>query len=83
MRRESLNMSIQSPHFQNRSGMLNHTGGNSSHGGMMDSPRILITEWNLGNLPDSVEFQSWKVNFRTETIRTIVFSFTPLEGKTD
>ena len=23
-------------------------------------------EWNLGNFPDSMEFQSWKVNFRTE-----------------
>ena len=33
----------------------------------MDYPRISFTEWNLGKFPDSVEFQSWKVNFRTET----------------
>ena len=32
---------------------------------MMDCPRALITEWNLGKFPDSMEFQSWKVNFRT------------------
>ena len=32
----------------------------------MDCPRIPISELNLGNFPDSVEFQSWKVNFRTE-----------------
>ena len=66
MKRESLNTSIQSLHFQSRSGMLNHTGGTYSHGGMMEYPRIPITEWNLGKFPDSMEFQSWKVNFRTE-----------------
>ena len=47
MKRESLNTSIQSPHFQSRSGMLNHTGGTYSHGCMMDYPRIPVTEWNL------------------------------------
>ena len=66
MKREPLNTSIQSPHFQSRSGMLNHTGGNYSHGGMMDYPRIAFSEWNLGKFPDSMEFQSWKVKFRTE-----------------
>ena len=33
---------------------------------MMDYPRLLFTELNLGKFPDSMEFQSWKVNFRTE-----------------
>ena len=33
---------------------------------MMDYPRIPISEWNLGKFPDSMEFQSWKCNFRTE-----------------
>ena len=47
MKRESLKMSTQSPHFQSRSGMLNHTGGTYSHGGMMDFPRIPATEWNF------------------------------------
>ena len=46
--------------------MLNHTGGTYSHNGMMDYPRIFFTEWYLGEFPDSVEFQSWKINFRTE-----------------
>ena len=29
-------------------------------------PRISTMERNLGNFPDSVEFQSWKDNFQTE-----------------
>ena len=52
--------------FQSRSGILNHTGGTYSLSGMMDYPRVLVTEWNLGQFPDSVEFQSWTLNFRTE-----------------
>ena len=66
MTRESSNTSIHPPHFQSRSDMLNHIGGTHSHGGMMDYPRILIAEWNLGKFLDSMVFQSWKVNFRTE-----------------
>ena len=66
MKRESLTTSIQPLHFQNRSSMLNHTGGTYSHYGMMDFPRIPITEWNLGTFLHSMEFESWKVNFRTE-----------------
>ena len=68
MKRESLNTSIQSPHFQSRSGILNHPGGTYSHVGMMDYPRIPITERNLGKFPDSMEFQSWTINFRTEVV---------------
>ena len=33
---------------------------------MMDYPRVPITEWNLGKFPHAMEFQSWKLNFRTE-----------------
>ena len=33
---------------------------------MMDCPRILFTEWNLGKFPDSMNFQSWKINFKSE-----------------
>ena len=66
MKRESLNTSTQSPHFQSGSGMLNHTGGACFHGGMMDYPSIRFTEWNLGKFPDFMEVQSWKENFRTE-----------------
>ena len=65
-KREPLNTPTQSPHFQSGSGMLNHTGGNYSHGVMMDHLRILTMEWNLWEFLDSMEFQSWKINFRTE-----------------
>ena len=58
MKRESVNTPAQSPHFQSRSGMLHHTGGTDSHSGMMDYPRFLITEWNLGTFSDSMEFQN-------------------------
>ena len=62
MNKKSLNTSIPSLHFQSRSGMLNHTGGTYSHSGMMDYPRIPLSELNLGKkFPDSMEFQSWKV----------------------
>ena len=47
MKRESLPTPTQSPHFPSRSGMLSHTGGTCSHSGMLDDPRIPITEWNL------------------------------------
>ena len=66
MKRESLNASIPSPHFQSRSGMLNHTGGTYSHNGIIDCPRFPISELRLGTFLDSLEFQRWKVNFKTE-----------------
>ena len=66
MKRESLTTPTQSHHFQSRNGMLSHTGGTYSHVGMMDYPRVQITEWNLRNFLDAMEFQSWKLNFRTE-----------------
>ena len=40
-----------------------HTSGPYSHVGVVDYPRVPITEGNLGKFP---EFQSWKLNFRTE-----------------
>ena len=46
--------------------MLNHTGGKFSHSGMTDYLRFPISELHLGNFPDSMEIQSWKVNFKTE-----------------
>ena len=65
MKRESLNTSIPLPHFH-RSGILNHTGGTYSHSGMMDYPRIPISEMHLGKFHDSMEFQCWSVNFKNE-----------------
>ena len=38
MKRESLNTKNSSPHFQSRSGMLNHTGGTCSHNGTLEYP---------------------------------------------
>ena len=32
----------------------------------MDSTRFPVSEMHLGKFPDSMEFQSWKVNFKTE-----------------
>ena len=66
MKRESLTAPTQSRHFQSRNGMLCHTGGIYCHVGMMDFPRVQITEWNLRNFLDTMEFPSWKLNFRTE-----------------
>ena len=37
-----------------------------SHNGMMDYPRFPISEMHLRKFPDSVEFQSHKVNFKNE-----------------
>ena len=65
MRREPQDSSIPVPRFQSGGGLLNHTGGTYSHGGMIDYPRFPISEMHLGNVPDSTEFQSWKVNFKT------------------
>ena len=58
MKRESLNTPIQPSHCQSRSGVLDHTSGTYSHVGMMNYPRFPIK--------DSMEFQGWKLNFRTE-----------------
>ena len=66
MRREPQNSSIPVPRFQSRGGLLNHTGGTYSHSGMIDYPRFPISELHVGNFPDTMEFQSWKVNFKTE-----------------
>ena len=33
---------------------------------MIDYPRFPISELHLGKLPDVMEFQSWKVKFKTE-----------------
>ena len=66
MRREPQNSSTPVPRFQREAGLLNHTGGIYSHSGMIDYPRFPISEWHLGKIHDSMEFQSWKVNFKTE-----------------
>ena len=47
-------------------GISRHIGGTYSHGGMMEYPRFPISELHLAKFPDSMEFESWKVNFKTE-----------------
>ena len=66
MKREPQDSLIPVPRFQSVGGFLNHTGGTYSHGGMIDLPRFPISELHLGEFPDSVELQSWEVNFKTE-----------------
>ena len=39
----------------------------------MDYPRYPISELRLGKFPDPLEFQSWKVNFKTEVCANSVF----------
>ena len=65
MKREPQNSSIPASRFQSGSDLLNHTGGTYSHGGMFDFSRFPISELDLGKFPDSVELQSWQVNFKT------------------
>ena len=65
MKREPLNTSIPLHHFQSEGGMLNLSGGTYSHSGMIDYLRFPISGLHLGKYPDSIKFQSWKVNFET------------------
>ena len=66
VRREPQNSSILVPRFQSGGELLNHTGGTVSHCGMFVYPRLPISELHLEKCPDSMEFQCWKVNFKTE-----------------
>ena len=44
---------------------LYHTG-KFSQNGVMEYPRLPISEMHLGKFPEPLEFQSWKFNFKTE-----------------
>ena len=43
--------------------MLNHTGGTSSHSGVIDYPRFPISELHLGKFPDSLDFSKLESHF--------------------
>ena len=66
MRRETLNSSTLVPPFKSGGGILNHIGGTFSHGGTTDYTRFPFSEMHVGKFPDSMEFQSWQANFKTE-----------------
>ena len=58
MKRESLSAPTQPLHHQSRSGMLYHAGGTYYHNGVMDYPRMPITERNLGKFLTLRNFKS-------------------------
>ena len=65
-RRELHNSSVLVPRFQRGGGILHHAGESYSDGRMMEDTRFPNSEMHLGKFPDSMEFQSCKVNFKTE-----------------
>ena len=74
--RELQSSTIPTPLFNQGVATLNrfsHTGGTYSHNGMMDYPRYPISELHLGKFLESWEFQSWKVNFKTEVCSKSAF----------
>ena len=62
MERESLNTSALSPHFHSRSGMLNHTGGTSSHNGMMEHQEFILRNGILEKILTPWNFKAGKSN---------------------
>ena len=73
MRREARSSTLQDPSQEGHQGLLFHTGGTYSHNCVMDYPRYSISEMHLGKSPDSMEFQCWKVNFKTEVCASSQF----------
>ena len=75
-RRDPQSSSIPTARPNQGIGILNflcHIGGFYSQNGVMDSATYPISELHLGKLFDSLEFQSWKVNFKTEVRTNSVF----------
>ena len=69
MRREPQSSRIPTPRFNEGVATLNpfsHAGGICSQNGVMDCPRYPISELHLGKFQDSMDFQCWEVNFKTE-----------------
>ena len=65
MRRDARSSTIPNQSQEGVQGPLFRTGGTYSHNVVMDYPRYSILEMHLGKFPDFMEFQSWKVNFKT------------------
>ena len=67
--REPQSSAIPTPRFNQGVATLNsisHTGGTYSHNDMMDYPSFPISEMHLGKFLDTLELQSWKINFKTD-----------------
>ena len=64
---------MQSSSYQPTLNPLYHTEGTCFYNGMMDYTRFPISEMHLGIFIDPMEFQSWKVNFKTEVCANSVF----------
>ena len=76
VRRDPQSSSIPTPLINQGRGTLNplyRTGGTYSQTGVMDFPRYPISELHLGKFLDTLEFESWKVNFKTEVCANSVF----------
>ena len=64
--REPQNSSNAVPCFQKEADVVDHTGGTYSNGDVIDNSIFPVSEKHLGKFPGYMEFQSWKVNFKTE-----------------
>ena len=73
MRRDAQSSTIPNPSQEGVQRPSFHTGGTYSHNGVMDYTRYSILEVHLGKFPDSMEFQSWKVNLKTEVCASSQF----------
>ena len=66
MRREAQSSTIPNPSQEGVQGPSFQAGETYSHNGVVGYPRYSISEMHFGKFPDSMEFQSLKVNFKTE-----------------
>ena len=77
--REPQDFSKVFPGFQRGSGVFEHTGGTYPHGVVLDYPRFVVSEMHLGKFPDSMEFQCWNVNLKTEGCSETVDPFLTMQ----
>ena len=64
--KEPQNSSKGISRIQRGAGVFDHTGETYFHGGVIDYPIVPVSEIHLDKFPDATEFESWKVNYKTE-----------------
>ena len=74
MMKEPQDCSEAIPCFQSGCAVCDHTCG-TFHGGVVDYPSFFVSEMHLGRFPDSMEFQSWNVNFKLYTHSAVERTF--------